>query len=140
MFDVFGRVDSWEPSVNVDEAIAVHVAWKEKLTRYLNDPDGSLDALEIAADDRCPLGRWLRREGSLLGDSVPYHDVMLRHARFHMAAGALVHRANHGESLSNEISLGSRSEFSMASVELVRALVAFREMVDRNSDTTEEEG
>ena len=54
--------------MNVDEAIAVHVEWKEKLTQYLNQPDGSLDALAIAADDRCPLGQWLHGEGRLLTD------------------------------------------------------------------------
>jgi len=54
-----------------------------------------------------------------------------------MAAAAVVHRVNSGESLSNDLSLGSRSEFAMASVELVRALVKLKEMVNRGADGAE---
>jgi len=79
---------------------------------------------------------FMEKEG-FLQISVQYNDVTMRHARFHMAAAAVVHRVNSGESLSNDLSLGSRSEFAMASVELVRALVKLKEMVNRGADGAE---
>lgn len=50
--------------MNFDQAIAAHGAWKQKLSDYLVKRDGSLKALDVSLDNKCPLGQWIHGEGA----------------------------------------------------------------------------
>lgn len=51
---------------------------------------------------------------------------MSSHARFHKAAGDVVNKANAGQKVTEEIALGSKSEFAAASGDVVKALMAMK--------------
>ena len=64
--------------------------------------------------------------GRALAQHRQYEAVFQRHAEFHSIASDIVRRANAGESVDEDIALGSRSDFAMSSVDLVNALLALR--------------
>jgi hypothetical protein len=49
----------------IDTAIATHLAWTQRLSSLVHDPDSQTIALEEARDDTaCEFGRWLKNEGA----------------------------------------------------------------------------
>ncbi len=110
-------------SMNFDDVVVRHSAWKRKLHGYIAHPDQSLNAREVAADDRCKTGKWLRGEGRRYSVHPEYAKLVAEHARFHRAAAEIVGRANNGEDVSGEFVLGVGSEFSLASAAVVLALM-----------------
>jgi methyl-accepting chemotaxis protein len=109
--------------MNVDEAITCHVAWRLKLTRYIAHPDSSINAATISTDDQCDLGRWLKGEGAKFASLPEFSILKKEHAHFHSAAGSIVTRADKGEKVSEDVALGSKSEFAKASNSVVSALM-----------------
>lgn len=108
------------------EAIRAHAEWKLRLSLYLRRPDGSLVAREVAADDRCVLGKWLRGEGLAHAALAGFDELRQAHARFHRAAADIVRRADAGESVLEEVALGGTSEYAQASNEIIRLLMDLR--------------
>jgi len=115
--------------MKIDDAILAHVEWKDRLSNYLRRADRSLLPREIAADNGCELGKWLYGEGRPFAEHQEYADVIQQHIRFHTAATSVLRRANAGESVYDDIVLGSGSDFVMASVELINALMALRQVI-----------
>jgi len=115
--------------MDFDQAIAAHSAWKRNLADYFKKLDGSLKASEIALDNKCPLGQWIHGEGSRHSKLPEYSTLKNEHARFHRVAAEVVRRADSGQSVSEEISLGSGSEFVKASSAVVMAIAAVKKRV-----------
>lgn len=112
--------------MNFDQAISAHVQWKSKLSTYINHPDHSLDAAEIAKDDGCELGKWLRGEGQKFANSQEFKKLVADHARFHKAAADIVKKADSGMKVSEEVALGGKSEYSSASGAVVSSLMQMK--------------
>ncbi|MGA7794565.1 MAG: CZB domain-containing protein [Candidatus Acidiferrales bacterium] len=72
--------------MDFDHAIAAHSAWKGKLAKYLEHPDHSLQAAEIALDDHCELGKWIAGEGKQFANLPEYSTLKTEHSHFHKAA------------------------------------------------------
>ncbi len=104
-------------------AIDAHVQWKSKLAAYIAKPDGSLHAATVARDDQCELGKWLHGEGQKFAAKAEFQKLVADHARFHRAAGDIIRKADSGEKVNEEISLGGKSEYSAASGSVVTALM-----------------
>jgi hypothetical protein len=115
--------------MDFDDAIQAHAAWKMRLTGYLCKCDGSLNAAEVAADNRCTLGEWLYGEGRQFALLPQYRIVLAEHARFHRSAGAIVERANRGQASAAESMLGADSDYSAASRSVVRAITELKKNV-----------
>jgi len=115
--------------MDFDHAIAAHATWKNKLARYLKNPDHSLKPAEIGQDDRCELGKWIAVEGKQLAKLPEYANVKSDHTRFHKAAAAVVERADHGENVSEEVAFGAKSEYAAASTAVVRSIMALKTKV-----------
>ena len=114
-------------TMDFDQAVAAHTAWKRTLARHLDKRDGSLRPNEIALDDRCALGQWIHGRGEAEYHNLPEYSVLLReHARFHRCAAEVVRRANSGEAVDKQITVGARSEFTMASSAVVLAIMAIK--------------
>lgn len=102
-------------------AIAAHAAWRERLAYAIGHRGAGLDVAEIAADDRCDLGRML----TLLG---PGHDPDLvgalrgEHARFHAHAARIVQMAADGRVAAAQRAM--QGEYELISAELVALLRA----------------
>ena len=112
--------------MNFDDAIKAHSAWKMKLAGYLRNPDGSIKASDVQMDNRCDLGKWIYGEGAKFA-SIPEHATLKKeHSRFHRAAAEVVKKADSGQSVSEEIALGGKSEFSGASSAVVSAIMTMK--------------
>jgi hypothetical protein len=115
--------------MDFDHAIAAHASWKRKLADYLKNPDRSLKAAEVALDDHCDLGKWLAGEGKQFSKLPEYATVKSDHARFHKVASAVVQRADSGQNVSEEVTLGANSEFASTSAAVVRSIMALKSKV-----------
>jgi len=117
--------------MDFDQAIAAHSAWKTKLKAYLNKPDGSLKPADIQSDRKCPLGQWIHGEAAQWIGNAAYSELKMQHARFHAAAAALVRKADAGQPVSEELALGSESDFTKTTSAVVAAIVRMRDEARR---------
>lgn len=115
--------------MNFDQAIAAHAGWKNKLAKYLKNPDHSLKAAEIALDDHCELGKWIAGEGKQFSNLPEYATLKSDHTRFHKVAADIVQRANAGQKVEEEVAIGGKSAFVSASSAVVQAIIAIRSKV-----------
>jgi len=109
--------------MNFDDAVAAHSEWKRKLNSYLQKPDHSLNAAEVAADDRCVLGQWIKGEGRTYSSAPEFAKLTTEHTRFHKAAADIVNKVDRGQDVSAELVLGGGSEFGRASSAVVLAII-----------------
>ena len=112
--------------MNFDEAIAAHSAWKQKLALYLVKPDKSIDSTKLALDNQCDLGKWIYGEGGKLLTNQSFQELKKEHANFHRAAAEVVKRADAGQTVTEEIALGSKSAYAACSSKVVSALVRMK--------------
>lgn len=112
--------------MDFDGAIKAHSAWKMKLSQYLAKPDGSLKPADIQQDNKCDLGKWIYGEGAEFSTLSEYNTLKTEHATFHKCAAEVVRKADSGQSVSEEVALGSKSEFATASSAVVGAIMSMR--------------
>jgi len=130
---LWGRV-----SMSFDDAVVSHSEWKKKLSAYVSNPDQSLLIEEIAANNRCKLGRWIRGEGRRYSDFPEFPKLIAEHNRFHLAAADIVRRADLGQDVSAEFALGVGSEFSLASSAVVLAIMDMKKRYNRRKHQQQE--
>ena len=104
-------------------AIQAHLQWKLKLASYLRKPDGTLNAATIEPDNRCELGQWIHGAGAVHAAHPEFSALKQSHARFHHAAADVVRKVDAGKVVTEEIAVGSKSEFGSASSECVKLLL-----------------
>ncbi len=112
--------------MDFDQAISAHSAWKMKLSTYLRKPDGSIKSAEVQVDNKCALGQWIYGEGAKWNTLPEYTTLKNEHAKFHKAAAEVVRKADSGDSVSEDIALGSKSDFAAASNAVVSSIMAIR--------------
>ena len=115
--------------MNFDEAIKAHSAWKMKLSKYLRSPDGSLDPKDIEPDNLCPLGKWIYAEGANYNEHQEFKDLKKCHTQFHKCAAQVVKDADSGKNITEEIALGSDSDYARVSKEVVSLLMTMKKKV-----------
>lgn len=115
--------------MNFDEALRAHVSWKTRLANYVRHPDRSLDANEVCLDDHCALGKWIRTEAHAYASLPEYQTLQTRHAAFHRAAAEVIRHADRGENVSDQIVLGADTPFSLASTEVVSAIMGMKHKI-----------
>jgi hypothetical protein len=115
--------------MNIEEAITAHATWKMKLAKYLSFPDRSLNASVVGSPDLCELGKWIKDEGKQYSNRPEFTALVSGHNRFHKAAGEIVRKADAGEHITDEIALGSKSEFAAASAAIVKSIMAMKSKV-----------
>lgn len=112
--------------MNFDEAIKAHSDWKMKLSAYLRKPDGSVKPEVVGVDNKCALGQWIYGEGAKHSALPEFTTLKTEHARFHKACSEVVKKADSGQNTSEETALGGKSEFAMASMKVVSAIMAMK--------------
>ena len=112
--------------MNFDDAVSAHSQWKMKLSAYLLHPDGSMDAATASLDNKCSLGQWIVGEGAKYSTLPEYAKLKSEHTRFHKAVGNVIRKAATGQKVTDEIALGSHSEFGVASNAVVLAIMAMK--------------
>lgn len=112
--------------MNFDEAIKAHSDWKMKLSAYLRNPDGSLQATTVGLDNKCPLGVWIHGEGSQYASLPEYAILKSEHAAFHKAAAEVIRKADAKQDTTEDVALGSGSPFASSSTKVVQAIMKMR--------------
>lgn len=112
--------------MNFDEAIKAHSDWKLKLTQYVNNPNGSLKAAEIAPDNLCALGKWIYGEGQKYANLPEFKELQAIHAEFHKAAADVVRRADSGQKVTEEVVLGAKSKYAEVSGKVVSLIMKMK--------------
>lgn len=112
-----------------DAAIKAHIDWKMKLGKYLNNPDGSLDAKVVCTDNNCVLGKWLYGDGAQFKNVYPedYEALRQSHAEFHQIAGSIIEKIDKKDLDQAKFLLspnGPYMKVSDGTVELIRTLKA----------------
>ena len=116
--------------MNFDEAISSHTGWKMKLARYIAKPDGSLKSAQVSTDHNCELGKWIHGAGGAQYSHLPEFSALSKeHARFHTAAADVIRKADLGQRMTEDIALGSKSEYGSASAGVVKTLMSLKSKV-----------
>ncbi len=110
-----------------DQAIRAHSNWKTRLRNYIHNPDRSLVATEVARDNVCDLGCWIRGHGQLHARLPAFPKLQAAHTAFHRAAAEIVARANAGEPMDEAVTFGATSAFGVRSMEVVESLLRLRQ-------------
>lgn len=81
-----------QQEINIYGAIESHIAWKVRLTNYLEGRSNEvLHSNEISVDYRCELGKWIHGPGKArFGDVMLFQKMTEEHARFHLDAARVV--------------------------------------------------
>lgn len=112
--------------MDLDKAIAVHSAWKQRLAAYIRNPDKSIDGANLANDNQCELGQWIQEESARCVSDAALLALKKEHANFHRAAADVVRRADSGQNTTEEISLGAKSTYASCSTAVLHAIMQLR--------------
>jgi hypothetical protein len=108
--------------MNLQDAFDSHVQWKQKLTHYIHNPDGSLKADVVASANQCALGKWIDSAGQKYRALPQYEELKESHSAFHKTAGKIIQLAESGTLKSEEEVLGPKSDYSYHSMRVLSAI------------------
>lgn len=110
---------------NFDAAINAHIDWKMKLTKYMANPDRSLNSDHVCKDNQCALGKWIYGDGQQYSQLGNFSELRATHADFHKTAGKIIEYIHSGSAASAQKLLspeGYYSEVSDKCVKLIREI------------------
>ena len=117
-------------SMNFDDAVAAHIKWKVRLTQFIDGTSAEkLTSATICKDNLCDLGKWIYGEGAQHKGTVPYQDLVKKHANFHVCAGDVVRKVELGDRAGAKAAMGGA--FSHASKETVVAIMKLKELATK---------
>ncbi|MCX7675094.1 MAG: CZB domain-containing protein [Bdellovibrionaceae bacterium] len=113
-----------------NKAIQAHIDWKMKLSKYLMNPDGSLNADTTRLDNKCALGGWLYGSGLKIKDQFPneYEELRAAHAEFHKMAGNIIELINRGDKDKAQYYLRPGGEYMSISERTVSLIQKIKEL------------
>jgi hypothetical protein len=109
--------------MDLAEAVRAHLQWEVKLRSVLDGKHTqTLIADDVAKDDLCELGKWLRTQEPKLKGNVVYEDLRIKHVRFHALAAQVLRKAQGGDIAgANALFKGDYSSCSTAVITATRA-------------------
>ncbi len=109
--------------MDLDQAIRKHSDWKIKFRSAINMKE-SMDAVTIAKDNCCDLGKWLHGDARLeLGSKNSFVECVTKHAAFHIEAGKVAATINARKFSHAASMIDSGSSYALASSAVVRAIL-----------------
>ncbi len=110
--------------LNLKEVLDAHLAWNDRLTKYLDGTSQeNLDVHQIAPDNLCILGKWIYGPGAKqFHEYNEFKDLRQTHKEFHLTAGQVLLEHNDGNRVAaNQLLAGKfRSLSSKIQLNLVR--------------------
>ena len=85
----------------------------------------------VAQDNKCLLGQWIYGEGKKLEVHEEYSKLKREHARFHKAAADVIKKADSGANVTEDVAIGTKSEFGEASVAVIVAINEIKRKVSK---------
>jgi hypothetical protein len=109
----------------IADAIGAHGLWKSQLRRSIETgtTTGSIETARV--DGGCAFGKWLKAAPPAVTASPFYARVRAMHARFHVAAAAVLKLVLDKKRAEAEASING-GDFAQQSAELVKELMAWR--------------
>jgi len=105
------------------KAIKDHTDWKVRIQNLIDDKKiGHLNLHEVASDDRCELGKWIKGLDKRQGHTYALSRLRNFHKEFHVIAGEAVRHAQHGDKEQAQLLLNG--EYARLSREVVKSLLA----------------
>lgn len=88
-----------EKAFDFEAAKKAHIDWKMKLTKYLENPDGSLEVAKVKVDNACILGKWLYGDGEKFRehDKALFDHLKESHKEFHKCAASVIEHIHNKE-------------------------------------------
>lgn len=112
--------------MNLDQAIKKHTEWKLKFRSAINKRE-TMDAVTIAKDNCCELGKWLHGEAKTkLGKLASYTQCVAKHAEFHTEASKVAHAINAKKFAEAEAMLNSGAPYMKISSAVGVSILALK--------------
>jgi hypothetical protein len=127
---LMGRTDWREGDMDFNTAILAHKKWKDRI-RHSIESGEQLDAIVIARDDQCDLGRWIQSAGSAERALAEFTEVKAKHARFHEVASETVRKIQGMPRDQAEALLVGPTAYGIASAACVSAITALRDKIQK---------
>jgi hypothetical protein len=112
--------------MDLTEAATAHMRWKIRLLQCIRGQAELPNAAEVARDDACDLGKWLRHAPLEYSSLAGFSDTKSKHAGFHLRAAEVVAAVEKGERDRAEAMLGADTPYTVASDAVILALTALR--------------
>ncbi|MEL0437813.1 CZB domain-containing protein [Phycobacter sp. K97] len=111
----------------IKEAMGAHGCWKHRLQEAVSFGRLRDSAEDIARDDRCRFGKWLRdlQDDPEIRTSPEYTAVVAAHARFHEAAGHVAKCLENDRRDAASVLLNG-ADFQKISAALGKAMIEWR--------------
>lgn len=117
-----------------DSAIKAHIDWKMKLTKYLENPNGSLEHSKVCLDNACPLGKWIYGDGALYRNNhiITFDALKKSHAEFHQCAGDIIRYIdNRNDTMANQL-LSPAGKYSVISENTIHLLEKLKSEIENS--------
>lgn len=112
---------------NIDKAIAAHNLWKARFKEAISKGKIDFSVDFVRSDRNCDFGKWLYSIN--LYDSEYWRRVVDLHSSFHQVATRVLELIIQGKTKEAEEMLSVSGEFSQASSNLMRAMLAWKNKV-----------
>lgn len=116
-----------------EEAVSVHIQWKQRLRAVVDGREAPLNAESAASDCACELGKWIYGEGAMHRNKPAYQELLQAHAGFHQAAADLMNKVQSGDRAGALKSLNG-GDFQTASSRTVVAIGNLRHELEMLSN------
>ncbi|MBK7259444.1 MAG: CZB domain-containing protein [Ignavibacteriae bacterium] len=116
--------------VNKDEieaALGVHAKWKARLETAIIAGRSEFIPAEVAKNDVCDFGKWLRTVGGEDAKTAHYAKVKSFHADFHTMAGKILNMAVTGRKAEAQKALEPGGDYARICGKLVMAMNVWKE-------------
>lgn len=115
--------------MNFDEAIKAHYEWKDRLLKYMANPDGTLNPDLIGRDDVCVLGRWLHGDGKRYIHLREINELMEEHRVLHKMIAEILIKGAKSEKVRRQLQSGPNGEFQKSAANITYFLNRLKNLI-----------
>lgn len=116
--------------MDLDAAIIAHTRWKDKIKESIYTGT-KLDAVLLAKDDQCDLGKWLQAAPAAERSLPEFETVKVKHTHFHKVASETALQAGRLPREEAVKLLVGATKYGLASAGCVSAIVALRNALQK---------
>lgn len=120
-----GQPGASKMAMTFDDALAVHIKWKTRLSRFIEGTGNEILHSDSAREDSlCDLGKWIYENGTRYRHLPSYRDLVSKHVRFHVCAAEVVKKIEDNDRGGAKEMLGNA--FTAASKDTVMAIMELK--------------
>jgi PAS domain S-box-containing protein len=113
--------------LDANQAIEAHLAWRQKLLAVINKNSELPNTDVVGADDKCELGRWIKKVESSFEKNPVFKEMRKAHTEFHKCVARTIIEFKNGNTNTSEMLVGSGSEFDILSNKVIACLKKLKE-------------